>query len=183
MNIDDSLQLVDSSRALAEALLQTTSEIKVTDIGVELQIRRGISGLYYSAFYCITQVGSALLMQHDPTRKFASRAFRHKQIAGFFQQQFTPSRLKDPRNKYLIHFNKASLPHISTLAEQFVNLQTARHDADYDLDIQISTLEARQVLEWADEFFESYQSLLTSHLDDLKTLTAILLFKDISVVL
>ncbi len=180
MSIQNNLLYAHELWDVARALLQTSDQNAALH---EAHFRRSISTAYYSAFHYITQVGSALLLDHEQSSLFASRAFKHKQISSFLSQQLMSQRIKDPKNKYLHHFSADVLPEIAGLAQLFINLQQRRHEADYDFQATIRYSDAMLSLDQADTFLKNYRQLLTHHPDELKTLTGILLFRDISVVL
>ena len=167
----------------AQNLLGISQQLIAAQPDNPAAIRKSISCAYYAAFHCLTYAGTRFAFAHDFTQRFASRSFRHKQMHTFLNQQLSPERLKDPRNKYKPYFDAASLRLIATIAEQFVDLQIMRHMADYDHVVMLKFQDADQSITIATNFIENYLKLLNTHPDDLKTLTAILLFKDISVVL
>ncbi len=97
-------------------------------------LRRAISSSYYALFHLLVHEAVSLLVvgaDRKSLRNSLSRAFVHGQMKEV-AQQFAGT--KGPSPKVLPALNGAGLPpELKSVASTFVDVQQARHEADYDV--------------------------------------------------
>lgn len=112
----------------------------------QANLRRAVSGAYYAVFHLLVDAGSRFLIsgsQRTPLRLCLSRAFAHadmKAVAGLFSRGQVPDKIA-PALKGAVIQNELRL-----VADAFVELQQAPHEADYDLSRQPFTRQEVQDL-------------------------------------
>jgi uncharacterized protein (UPF0332 family) len=126
--------------ALHHDLLEQASHLALREHKKPKQasLRRSVSSAYYALFHLLVAEGAHLLSPANPAalKILIGRAFNHGQMrevcAGFVEGNAKPnSKRIPPATKAVL-----SLPLESELVkvlEAFVDLQEARHEADYDL--------------------------------------------------
>lgn len=113
-------QLLEQARKLA------TQEKKKPR---QASLRRAVSTAYYSVFHRIAERGAVLMdVQHSRLRPIVRRAFEHSVIRKV-AEQLKDGRLPAPWAKAL---DRPPSPHLVRLGDVFLELQQARHEADYD---------------------------------------------------
>jgi hypothetical protein len=127
---------------LSEALLEQSRMLLAADRTKPKQVnlRRSVSAAYYAVFHLLVGeatdrvVGVLPGPDRDRLRAQVSRWYGHdhmKRVAGWFGPTATP-----PKEvaELLGYPRPGTVPaRLSLLADTFVKLQEARHDADYDL--------------------------------------------------
>ena len=99
----------------------------------QASLRRAISTAYYALFHLLVNEAVRLLIKggdRKALRQTLSRAFVHSQMKDV-SQQFGRNQVSD---KFLPALNGMTLqPELISVAKTFVDLQQARHEADYDV--------------------------------------------------
>jgi len=122
------MSIADDLLALAKKMVN----YQKSDLS-DVRVRRAISTAYYAIFHLLTESGAAKLANHPGTRLLAGRAFNHgdmQKTAKAFKSGAggLPDVLKIPFG--------GAVPLVPTelvrVASAFVELQDARHVADYD---------------------------------------------------
>jgi len=125
----------------------------------QASLRRAISTAYYALFHLLIEDASRMLIRGrgaEPTRRLVSRAFVHSEMnrASRAFAGGTLPRLVDtaaggvPMPKQLRH-----------VAQAFVDLQQARHEADYDLTRSFSRADARALVDRTRQAFDYWKSV------------------------
>jgi hypothetical protein len=108
----------------------------------QASLRRAISTAYYALFHMLLHEATLLMFPHEPAqlRHRASRAFSHGEARSVCEQ-FARTGIKDLTADPLE-------PALMEIAATFVELQEARHRADYDL---AETFDRFQVVSYVDK--------------------------------
>jgi hypothetical protein len=128
-----------------------------TDTHNQAAIRRAISNAYYAVFQMIVQEGIMLLLGTD-----------EKEINNFFERSFEHSAMKiaceDIRKRILpLRYNPIIGPfpkELVQIAIFFVELQKARHEADYNFYESIPLNFAKRYVEIAAEIIANWNAIL-----------------------
>lgn len=122
----------------------------------QASLRRSVSASYYALFHLLVDEATKLMLSgnaHRPLRDCLSRAFHHaamKQIA----VQFT-NRSVSP--KLAPGFNQAPFQkELIAVASSFVQLQEARHEADYNRSPRFTRREALDLADLTDQAFRDW---------------------------
>jgi uncharacterized protein (UPF0332 family) len=124
----------------------------------QASLRRAISAAYYAFFHLLVHESSKRLISgasHEQLRALTVRAFDHgtmKQASKAFASGGLPPSLQ------------SILPHgapveLRKLADVFVNLQHARHGADYDVNLSLTRHETQTLVDQVEEAFQLWQTL------------------------
>ncbi len=124
----------------------------------QASLRRAVSAAYYALFHLLVHESSKRLISgaaHDRLRALTVRAFEHgtmKQASRAFASGGPPPNLQ------------AVLPHgapaeIREIADVFIDLQTARHSADYDVTRTLTRHEAQTLVDQVEAAFQSWQTV------------------------
>jgi uncharacterized protein (UPF0332 family) len=116
----------------------------------QASLRRAISTAYYGLFHCLVSSAAAsfLAHRHRALRPSLMRVFKHREMAEACQRLL---RLRAQPAAMAPLLGGAALPQdLQTVAEAFVTLQQARHEADYDLARRFTRSEAQDLVELAD---------------------------------
>jgi hypothetical protein len=119
----------------------------------QVNLRRAISAAYYGLFHPLCGEATAALVSGADFRALLSRAFEHTDMKKVCLP-FTAGNLP----KHLQAVVGATVPpDLRTVANAFVELQQARHDADYNLSATYSRVNTAQILHSARAAFEAWQ--------------------------
>jgi hypothetical protein len=138
-------------------LLAQARHLATKDVGTPEQasLRRAVSTAYYALFHLLVSEASALLASGDSKlQHLVARAFEHgdmhKACSTFASGGVLPA-LVDA------HYGSVTLPpELKAVAQAFVDLQGARHDADYATHRGWTRTEALTEVERAEKAFESW---------------------------
>ena len=127
----------------------------------QASLRRSVSTAYYALFHLLTSEAVSLIgsnMSLVGTRKI-QRWFDHsemKRVSGMFSAANAPKAIAPILGAPV----SADLQYI---AQAFIKLQEARHEADYDLESSWTKLTAQELVEVARNSFESWGRIRRSH--------------------
>lgn len=125
----------------------------------QASLRRSISTSYYALFHLLTNAGSRRLVNQqdrENLRHCLARAFSHgkmKQVARDFSTNNVNSKIQPGLN------NNNLQPELIRLAQTFVDLQQARHDADYNTAQMFMRQEAIDAYERAKQAFSDWETI------------------------
>lgn len=110
-------------------LLEQAERLATAGVGRPRQadLRRAISTAYYALFHLLTRDGAKHVATHPGLRLLLARAYNHgemKQVSDQFARNKLPANLRQ--------LVLGVSPDLLAVAETFVALQEARHQADYD---------------------------------------------------
>jgi hypothetical protein len=129
----------------------------------EASLRRSISTSYYALFHYLIEESTRLTVgtanELSPFREFASRAFIHSKMKTVCDE-FAKSRPKSELlNAFWPRLNVAVCTDIRTVAENFVDLQDQRHDADYNLSRAFKRHDANRALDQAQGAIDAWRRI------------------------
>jgi uncharacterized protein (UPF0332 family) len=129
----------------------------------QASLRRSISASYYSLFHFLIEETTRLAVgtAHNRTglRNFAARAFAHgkmKSVCDEFIRETPRSNALKPFWEELGVWTNSNL---KTIAENFIELQEARHDADYNLARRFTRQDAGMGVGQAKDAMDAWQRL------------------------
>ena len=123
----------------------------------QANLRRAVSSADYSLFHLLAGTVARQLVGSDSVAGLTElfvRTFEHSEMKSVCQKFGNPQ--LSPRLKKLIHVVSADLAFV---ANAFVTLQEARHEADYDLSRRFSRGEVLGLIARAEEAFEKWSAL------------------------
>jgi uncharacterized protein (UPF0332 family) len=108
----------------------------------QASLRRAVSSAYYAVFHMLIDdaTRSLLALKHQPLRERLRRAFEHGEM-------------KLAANAY----RNSKQPDLSTVALTFIELQEARHVADYDTSKSLTRVEVLAQIQDAQNAFAAWQ--------------------------
>src|SRR5436309_216645 len=96
----------------------------------QANLRRAVSAAYYSVFHLLLEEGSKQFVADENLRCLISRSFSH----GDMKAAAIPFSTGRALPVYVANAFPGSIPvEIKRIAQTFIDLQQARHEADYDL--------------------------------------------------
>lgn len=143
-----------SSDLLAQAKLLASKEPQKPK---QASLRRAVSAAYYSLFHLLTEDAvRAMFGGSDATglRDVLRRAFQHTRMKNA-ARGFGAANLADPWKPVLA----APSLQLALVAGTFVDLQQARHEADYNPGRRLSRAEAIDLVERADAATAAWKSI------------------------
>lgn len=122
----------------------------------QASLRRAISAAYYSVFHLLVASGVQQLAGHGSAtselRRSLARAYQHSAMRDV-ARQFAAD---DPSPKVRLALT-ATLPiDLRVVAQALLDLQEARHTADYDVGIRVRRTEVREIIDTATEAHEAW---------------------------
>lgn len=141
------------------SLAKKTVNYQKADV-LDARLRRSISTAYYALFHLLTESAAARIVGHAGLRQLVSRAYAHADMhraAKAFKSGAggLPAHLTAPFGAAI----PAVPPEIADVATAFVDLQEARHDADYNLAKAFSRAEARRLVAQAEKAFADWKAV------------------------
>jgi len=126
----------------------------------EVDLRRAVSACYYTVFHRLNSDAATMLAPNvsSKTNHRIQRWFDHgemKKICG----RFLPAKLDHPLRDLI---GESASPDLQTVALGFIQLQDARHSADYDLSYALTEQIAWDIFEKATETTEAWNRLKDS---------------------
>ncbi len=122
-------------------------------------LRRAVSTSYYAIFHLLVDEATRLMLKghnRTPLRDNLARAFHHatmKQTAMAFTKGNLPPKLVIGAN------NQVLQKPLIAVAETFVELQEARHAADYDRSLRFTRQEVLDLIDLTDQAFQEWQQI------------------------
>ena len=144
----------------------------------QASLRRSVSASYYALFHLLVDEATRLMLAGNvrgPLRDSLARAFRHsvmKQTAVAFTRRSIPLRLASGLDR-----RQVQQPLID-VASAFVQLQEARHDADYNRALRFTRREALDLADLVDQAFRDWREVRGSLQAD-TFLTGLLMYRHI----
>ena len=122
----------------------------------QASLRRSVSASYYALFHLLVDEATKLMLSgraRGPLRDCLARAFHHsamKQAAIQFTRIPVSSKLSPGFDRQPVQQS------LVDLASAFVQLQEARHDADYNRTLRFTRREALDLADLADQAFRDW---------------------------
>ena len=145
---------------LPEALLLHAWELlepnSDDNILFEVKLRRAVSGAYYAVFHLIISDAVQQLAPNVPTpiNHRIRRWFNHAEMKAICQR-FLPVRLRSPLSDLV---GESASADMQVAAKNFIELQEARHKADYDLSDHLSLGKSYSLLTLAEEYLRCLET-------------------------
>jgi uncharacterized protein (UPF0332 family) len=120
-----------------------------------VNLRRAVSSAYYALFHLLTSEASALYAAEFGLAARINRTLNHgemRKVSSMIANNKLPKGVQAPRARYI------TPKEVKTVANAFVDLQQARHEADYDLTRTFIRKEALEFVQMAREAFESWEA-------------------------
>ncbi len=166
--------------SLHDDLLKQAEQLAIADPRKPRQasLRRAVSAAYYALFHKLVDQGTVFLVsrrRRSALRACLARAFAHatmRQVAQQFAANSVSPKLRPGLN------GQTPQPELRALAEAFVDLQQARHEADYNRARRFTRREALDQVELARCAFADWETIRSSPQAD-TFLTGLLVFRNI----
>ena len=120
----------------------------------QANLRRAISSAYYALFHLLISESSGLYFVNRKLSARMSRTHRHAEMekaSRYFAIGKLPTAFQRDREPY------STPPDLKLVADAFVELQEARHKADYDLSSDFGRQEALSKVDSARQAFEAWE--------------------------
>lgn len=125
----------------------------------QVNLRRSVSASYYALFHLLTSSASSLFASDAELRARINRSFNHgdmKRVSQMIAHGKWPESITLPTMASSVN---PDLEKLEFVADAFVKLQQARHEADYDLSRTYSREEADDAIERAAGAFERWEEI------------------------
>lgn len=127
----------------------------------QASLRRAVSAAYYALFHLLVDAASREVVAgqgRDVLRQRVARALGHAEMKKACQVllKWNPGAPPDPLGQLI---PGPPDPRLVTVADAFVELQQARHEADYDLSRRFSRTDALALVGVADAAFSAFDAL------------------------
>ena len=125
----------------------------------QASLRRAVSSAYYALFHRLVDEATRMMISRrnrDALRECLSRAFHHsdmKEVCKFFARKQTPKKLTKALEDLPLQ------PQLVDIARAFVDLQEARHQADYNTYRLIKRQEAIHHVQLASKALDDWNSI------------------------
>jgi len=132
----------------------------------QASLRRSVSAAYYALFHLLVDEATKLMLagnDRGPLRDSLARAFHHsamKQTAVAFTGKSMPRRLASELDRLSVE------PPLIDVAAAFVQLQEARHNADYNRALRFTRREALDLADLTDQAFRDWRRVRGSRSAD-----------------
>ncbi len=120
----------------------------------QANLRRAVSSAYYALFHLLAWEASALYAAEPGMAARINRTHNHgemKKASSMIANDKLPKAVQPPSGGY------TTPPDLKSVANAFVSLQQARHEADYDLSRTFRKQEALDFVESARQAFEAWE--------------------------
>lgn len=130
----------------------------------QASLRRAVSAAYYALFHLLAAAGSKTLAPIHPVglRPQIRRAFAHgemKIVCKQFARGSVDNLAQDTARLIVAPIE----PELRNIANTFVVLQEARHDADYDLSFPIDRVNVLQKIALVEKAFDDWKVVCKRH--------------------
>jgi uncharacterized protein (UPF0332 family) len=122
----------------------------------QASLRRAVSTAYYALFHLLISEASAMLVANASLRLLVSRTFTHAEMRNA-SRSFAGGTL--PRKFDSVTGGATVPPPLQAVATTLVELQEARHEADYNLQKRFTRREARRLVDRTAQDFRDWQSV------------------------
>jgi uncharacterized protein (UPF0332 family) len=119
----------------------------------QANLRRAVSSAYYALFHLLTSEASALYAEEPGMASRINRTHNHTDIK---EASLMIARNKLPKAIQAAGRGYTTPPDLKRMANGFLTLQEARHEADYDLSRRFRRQEALGLVESARQAFDAW---------------------------
>jgi hypothetical protein len=125
------------------------------------RLRRAISTAYYALFHLLLEHGAARIVGHAGLRQLVGRAYSHTDMAKAAKSFRSGSGSLPTLLTAPFGGGGVTLPQqIVDVASAFVDLQEARHEADYNLSRAFYRADVRALVALADKAFTDWKAVV-----------------------
>jgi len=129
----------------------------------QASLRRSISASYYSLFHFLIEEATRLTVgaahNRAALRQFAGRAFVHSKMKSVCDEFTKASPKSDALKPFWPTLSVHGNADLETVAENFIDLQEARHDADYNLSRHFTRQDAATAADQAKDAIDAWNCL------------------------
>jgi uncharacterized protein (UPF0332 family) len=133
----------------------------------QASLRRAVSAAYYSLFHLLIYEASRVFVKDSDTIGMLSRSYNHGEmlkVSKMFAKGNVPKKLHPLYATFNNATRKPIFDRIMSIAQAFVDLQEARHKADYDLRKSYTRQEAEQLVKLAEQAFLDWREVRSDDL-------------------
>ena len=126
----------------------------------QASLRRSVSASYYALFHLLVDEATKLMLsghKHASLRDCLARAFKHSTMKKFAESLSNST--KPPRKVAAAFNGKPVSQKLIDVASSFVQLQQARHEADYNRVVRFSRKEALDLVDTAEQTFKDWKEI------------------------
>ncbi len=156
------------SDLIAQAKLLAAKEPKKPR---QASLRRAVSAAYYAVFHLLVHESSRRLVTDDGARRFVGRAFVHTEM-NKASKSFAGGVL--PQKFNALTGGQVVPNQLKNVAQAFVDLQQARHQADYNLAKSFTRAETEAFIDQVELAFQDWEATKNSDLARLYLLCLLL---------
>ncbi len=136
----------------------------------QVNLRRAVSSGYYALFHLLTTEASGLYVTDRRRLAQIVRTYNHtemKKVSTFFANNKLPRAIQPAVGAYV------TPPRLQNVAQAFIDLQEARHEADYNLSHELTRGQALALVRRVQQAFEDWNQVRKT--DDARLYLACLL--------
>ena len=123
-------------------------------------MRRAVSAAYYALFHLLIFEAARIFVKDGDTIGMIARSYSHKEMLDA-SKKFAKGELPKKLHPLLAAYNsvekKPVVDRLKSIAQAFVDLQEARHHADYNLRKSFTRNEAEKLIDLAEQAFTDWQ--------------------------
>lgn len=128
----------------------------------QASLRRAVSAAYYSLFHLLIYEASRALVKDEDTIGMIARSYGHGEmlkVSNLFAKGELPRKLHPLKSTFSDPKRKPIIDKLKSIAGTFVDLQQARHEADYNLRKSLTRSEAGALVELAEKAFSDWNGI------------------------
>jgi uncharacterized protein (UPF0332 family) len=128
----------------------------------QASLRRSVSTAYYALFHLLIYEASRVFVKDNNTIAMLARSYAHKDMlegSKKFANGELPGKLHPLNAIYNSGIKKTVIDKIKSIAQTFVDLQQARHEADYNLAKNFTRNQARTFVEQTEKSFTDWETV------------------------
>lgn len=155
----------------------------------QASLRRSVSASYYALFHLLIDEATKLMLSGQKRaclRDCLARAFNHSTMKNFAKSisdsnnNYTPKNpVSKPPQKFASAFNGQPVSQkLIDVASSFVQLQQARHEADYNRAFRFTRKEVLDLVDTTEQSFKDWKEIRKDNQADI-FLTGLLVYKQI----
>ena len=147
----------------------------------QASLRRSVSASYYALFHLLIDEATKLMLSGQKRaclRDCLARAFNHSTMKNF-AKSISENSVSKPPQKFASAFSGQPVSQkLIDVASSFVQLQQARHEADYNRAFRFTRKEALDLVDTTEQAFKDWKEIRKDNQADV-FLTGLLVYKQI----
>lgn len=128
----------------------------------QASLRRAISSAYYALFHLLIHDACRVIVSDEETIGMIARSYDHgkmARISKLFSRGDLPTKLRPLRSTFSDPSRNSILDRLKSVAQSFVDLQDARHEADYNLRKRFTRREVKVLIGLAESAFSDWNQI------------------------